>query len=43
MVEIIIGMSVVFAIGFASGYALRSRVSHKRRTQYLRHAPYLPK
>lgn len=43
MTEIVIAISVVFALGFASGYAVRSRVSHRRRVEYLRHAPYQPR
>jgi len=43
MIEMIIAIGGVFTVGFISGYAVRSRVSHKRRVEYLRHAPYLPK
>jgi hypothetical protein len=36
-------LSLIFFAGFFAGYAMRSWLSHKRRTHYLTHASYQSK
>jgi hypothetical protein len=43
LLDIVFFALTLLGIGFVAGYVTREIISRKRRTEYLRHKPYLPR